>query len=234
MVKEAVVLAGGLGTRLRNVVKNLPKPMAPINDKPFLEYIFRYLKAQNMEKVVLAVGYKQDVIKNYFGKKYCGLSITYSEEKDLLGTGGAIKQAVRLIENSDVLILNGDTFFDVNVKSFYAFHTKKSSKLTIALKYMEHAGRYGFIEIDSNNRIKRFLEKRQAQSGLINGGVYLLDKDFLLSLKLPDKFSFEKDLLERYYKDFEFYGLEFDTYFIDIGIPEDYQRVQYDFKSFKY
>lgn len=234
MIKEAIILAGGLGTRLRNITKYVPKPMADINGKPFLEYILNYLRFYKIQRVILAVGYKAEIIKNYFGFKFKDISILYSEEKELLGTGGAIKQAISLTKEKDVFILNGDTFFDIDLERFYKFHKDKKSKISLALKRMENFDRYGVIEVNNNNKIVAFLEKKQRESGLINGGVYLIDRNFFLSLDLPNKFAFEKDFLEKYYSICNFYGLPFDSYFIDIGIPEDYERAKRDFEKFRY
>ncbi len=234
MVKEAIILAGGLGTRLRSVIKDIPKPMAKINNKPFLEYLFKYLSFHNVEHIVLAVGYKSNTIKEYFGNNFKNLPITYSEEKELLGTGGAIKQALEFTNSKDILILNGDTFFDIDLEHFYKFHKSKNSKLTLALKEMYNFDRYGVIDIDSNFRITAFLEKKYRREGLINGGIYFLDKEFFQSLTLPQKFSFEKDFMEKHYEKCSFFGKPFNSYFIDIGIPEDYERAKRDFKEFKY
>lgn len=234
MVKEAIILAGGLGTRLRSVVKDIPKPMANINGKPFLEYILLYLKSKGILKVILAVSYKWEIIRNYFGKEYEGLEIVYSIEHTPFGTGGAIKKAIDFVEFADICILNGDTFFNVDLKKFFEFHKNKDSILSIALKKMENIERYGTVEINNENRITAFYEKQYKRDGLINGGIYLLNKDFLLSLNLPNKFSFEKDLLEMYYKIYPFYGLPFDSYFIDIGVPGDYEKAKRDFQKFEY
>ncbi|GAB6072775.1 D-glycero-D-manno-heptose 1-phosphate guanosyltransferase [Venenivibrio stagnispumantis] len=234
MVKEAIILAGGLGTRLQSVVKDLPKPMADINKKPFLEYLFNYLNYFKIKKIILAVGYKKDIIKEYFGNKYKDIAIVYSEEKELLGTGGAIKQAIEFCEEQEILILNGDTFFDIDLNKFYDFHISKHSKLSLALKLMKNFDRYGAIEIDENKKIVAFLEKAYKQEGFINGGVYLLNKNFFMSLNFHEKFSFEKEFMEKYYKVYDFYGFPFDNYFIDIGIPEDYEKAKRDFENFKY
>jgi D-glycero-alpha-D-manno-heptose 1-phosphate guanylyltransferase len=231
-VKEAIILAGGLGTRLKSVVKDIPKPMANINGKPFLEYIFLYLKNFDIKRVILSVGYKADFIKSYFGDEFDGILIDYSEEKgELLGTGGAIKKSLKLASSNDVFILNGDTFFDVDLNKLYSFHKQMNSKLTISLKLMENFDRYGVIELGSKGKIQAFLEKKFYKNGLINGGVYILNKDFFLSLDLPDKFSFEGDFLEKEYKNYNFYGIKFDTYFIDIGVPEDYEKARVEFKN---
>ncbi len=233
MVKEAIVLAGGLGTRLRKILKDVPKPMADINGKPFLEYLLLNLEKNGIEKVILAVGYKYEVIKDYFGEKFNSLQIKYSIENKLLGTGGGIKKALSLIEEEDVYVFNGDTFFDINLEKFYEFHKSKRAKISIALKAMQNFNRYGTVMIDKDFRIVGFEEKKFRKVGFINSGIYLLNTPFFNFQNLPLKFSFEKDFLEVYYKDFEFYGFPFEGYFIDIGVPEDYERAREDFKKFK-
>lgn len=233
MPKEAIVLAGGLGTRLKEITKDIPKPMVDINGRPFLEYLLDYLQKQGVQKVVLSVGYKWEIIHRYFGDKFKDINIDYSIEDEPLGTGGAIKLAIQKTINNDVYILNGDTYFDVNLPSLYAFHKEKNSPLTISLKPMINFDRYGSIEIDTDGKILSFSEKKYKDYGLINGGVYLLNIDFFKSLKLPDKFSFEKDFLEVYYKQNSFFGKIFDSYFIDIGIPQDYEKAKRDFKRFE-
>ncbi len=234
MVKEAIILAGGLGTRLKNIAKNVPKPMVTINGKPFLEYLLRYLNGYGIKRVILAVCYKSDVIKNYFGGSFINISISYSEEEELLGTGGAIKKALKLVNDEDVLILNGDTFFDIDIQIFWNFHKAKLSSLTLALKRIKYPDRYGLVKINTNHKIIAFLEKGMGVKGFINGGVYLLNREFFSSFCLPDKFSFEEDFLEKFYRQNEFYGIDFDSYFIDIGIPEEYKRALLDFRSFPY
>lgn len=233
-IREAIVLAGGLGTRLRSVVKDVPKPMADVNGRPFLEYLLRYLQKNGIEKIILSVGYKWKVIKAYFGDSFEGIEIVYSVENEPLGTGGAVKKSLSFVNSNDVFIVNGDTFFNIDLKEFFAFHKKKRSVLSIALKPMRQFDRYGNVKIDDNNRIVSFEEKGYYESGLINGGIYLLNKDFFMDLAWKDKFSFEKDFLEKCYKFYEFYGLPFDSYFIDIGIPEDYERAKRDFEELKY
>ncbi|OAG27021.1 nucleotidyltransferase family protein [Thermodesulfatator autotrophicus] len=234
MVKEAIVLAGGLGTRLRKVVKDVPKPMADINGKPFLEYLLTFLAKQGIEKVILSVGYKYEVIKGYFGKSFLGIELVYSVECKPLGTGGGIRKSLSYIDSENVFIMNGDTLFEVALNKLFLFHKEKKSLLSVALKPMKQFDRYGVVKLDENKRIIGFEEKRYYESGLINGGIYLLNKNFFMSFDLKEKFSFEKDFLEKYYTIYDFYGLEFNKYFIDIGIPEDYERAKEDFKKFEY
>lgn len=234
MPEEAIVLAGGLGTRLRSVVNNVPKPMALVCNRPFLVYIFEYLLKQDIKHIILSVGYKFEIIKNFFGNQYKNIKITYAIENQPLGTGGAIKNSLIKTNQKEVFILNGDTFFNINLKDFYNFHKNKKSNLTIVLKKINQTDRYGIIEIDQNNKIVSFLEKVKRKNVLINGGIYLINKDFFLTLASENKFSFEKDFIEKYYQKYDFYGLPFNEYFIDIGIPQDYARANKEFKKIEY
>jgi len=232
MLEEAVILAGGLGTRLKSVVKGIPKPMAEICGRPFLSYILDFLHTQGIERVILSVGYKWEVIKDFFGSQYKNLELEYAIEDKPLGTGGGLKNALKYVCEEEVFVLNGDTFFDIDLNLFYNLHKSKNSKLSIALKKMENTVRYGAVEIDENNRIVSFLEKGKRVSGFINGGIYLLNKNFFNALSPEGNFSLEKDFLEKFYKDHEFYGFPFDGFFIDIGVPEDYERAGKEFERF--
>lgn len=230
MIREAVVLAGGFGTRLQKVVSEVPKPMAPVAGKPFLQYILDYLIAHKVNHAVLAVGYLHETIINYFGDKYESLNITYSIESNPLGTGGGILKACNYINGENVFVINGDTFFDVDLVELSAYHQHHNALLTVALKRMQRFDRYGTVDLDPDGRISGFLEKKYLDEGLINGGIYCLNKK-LFDLTLPEVFSFEKEILEKEIVNRKVYGLQSDGYFIDIGIPEDFARAQVDFKG---
>jgi len=223
---QAVILAGGLGTRVRNITEDkIPKVMLPINNKPFLLYILNYLKTQNIKDVVLCVGFKKEIIKDYFrdGRKY-GLNLFYSEEKTPLGTAGALKNAERFISSDRFLLLNGDTLFKINLDELLRFHNSKKAKISVALKYLQNTQRYGRVEINSDNAIIQFIEKGIRKQGIINGGLYLMERDVLsLIEKFPS--SLEKDVLPMLINK-GLYGKVFDEYFIDIGVPEDYERAK--------
>ena len=216
--QEAIVLCGGLGTRLRSVISDVPKPMAPIKNKPFLAFVLEYLKKQNISRVVLAVSYKYEIIQEYFGNSYLGMQILYSIEKEPLGTGGAILEALNLINNNSCYVLNGDTFFDVNLDRLKL----DNSDICVALKPMKNFDRYGSVDIDNNSYISAFNEKKFTSNGLINGGVYLIKKHIFNSFNLPNKFSFEEFFQENFLI-FNAKATVFDDYFIDIGIPQDYK-----------
>ena len=219
---EAIVLAGGLGTRLRSVISDLPKPMAPIGEKPFLEYILKYLQKNSITRVILSVGYKWETIKEYFGDKFENIELIYSVEDEPLGTGGAIKKAMNQVKNSQVYIINGDTFFDVDLKSLVL---KDNSKLILSLKHMTNFDRYGCVESDNNNLVLAFTEKEYRESGNINGGIYLASKDIFNDYDLDEKFSFE-EFMQINFKELKISEKVFESYFIDIGIPEDYTKAQ--------
>ncbi|HAN00806.1 MAG TPA: D-glycero-D-manno-heptose 1-phosphate guanosyltransferase [Marinilabiliales bacterium] len=225
MINEAIILAGGLGTRLKGVINDIPKPMAPVDGKPFLEYVLRYLNRFPIDKVILAVGYKHEVIESVFGDEFLGMSIEYAIEKEPLGTGGAIANALKLAIGDDVFLLNGDTFFDVNLEALYTHHQLSGSQLTLSLKPMKNFDRYGTVEL-KGTQIVAFNEKKPVKQGLINGGVYVLNKGMFSNPLLPTKFSFEKDIMEQGVMQFDMQAYFSDGYFIDIGIPEDYERAQ--------
>lgn len=228
MINEAVVLAGGFGTRLQAVVKDIPKPMAPVREKPFLTYLLDYLKIYGIEHVVLSVGYLHEQIVDYFGDSYKGIEISYAIEKEALGTGGGIKLAMEKIKGDMAFVFNGDTFFDVDLFRHAALHQHSNALLSMALRTVDDMSRYGAVICDSSSKISSFLEKGIAKGkGNINGGVYLLPADFFKKLTIfTAKFSMEKDVFEKFYASQAFYGFPSDGYFIDIGIPEDYKRAQ--------
>lgn len=234
MIKEAIILAGGLGTRLKNVIENKPKCLAPVNGRPFYHYLIDYLKSQSVSSFVFSLGYEHTQIENDLKKNYPALDYTVSVEKTPLGTGGAIGLALKKVKNENVLVCNGDTIFKAKVRDLYSFHLKKLSVCSVALKEMMNFERYGAVQLSPNGRIDGFEEKKFYEEGLINGGMYILNKDFFTAQKCPKKFSFETDFLETQVKSgADIFGKKEKGYFIDIGIPEDYEKAQTDFQNFE-
>ncbi|NQV13928.1 NTP transferase domain-containing protein [bacterium] len=224
---KAVVLAGGLGTRLRGVIsEDIPKPMAPIHGRPFLEYLLMYLSRSRMTHVILSVGHKFENIKDYFGTFYFGMEISYSVEEAPLGTGGAIKYALDSIsENKEhVLVLNGDTYFPIRISKFLDHHVLIDSDISLALKHLDDKSRYGVVELSQLSRIEAFLEKGGAGPGLINGGIYIMHQNFFQNKDVPQKFSFEEFLSDNVGK-LHISGVPFEDYFMDMGLPEDYKKL---------
>lgn len=231
MLREAIILAGGFGTRLSHVVSDVPKPMAPVYGKPFLTYLIDRLIDAGIRRVILATGYKHECIESYFGTAYRGIEIVYSQETTPLFTGGAILQAAQKIQSEDFVVLNGDTLFDIDLQKLYDFHVQNHANLTIALRQVADTSRYGSVTC-TNDNIVAFKEKAESiGAGDINGGIYAINREWLMNQNLPTKFSFEKELMPPLAGDPSFYGLRFNNYFIDIGVPEDYYRAQEEFKN---
>lgn len=223
---DVIILAGGLGTRLAAVVSDVPKPMAPVAGKPFMDHILYRLPLKHVGHIIFAVGHKSDKIEAYYGHDYQDIPIRYSEEKEPLGTGGAIGKALHLMTQDTALILNGDTYFDVNYESFWQQHSMGQSPITIALKQMPFPDRYGTVLLESDT-IVRFQEKQSnLPTGLINGGSYWVNKSIIELLPSTEKYSFENEVLEPFVERHLVQGYVSEGLFIDIGIPTDYERAQ--------
>ncbi len=227
-IKEAIILAGGLGTRLRSEIGEFPKALAPINGIPFLQILLDYLASQGIEKVVLAVGYKWELIQKEFGSVYKGINIAYSIENSPLGTGGAIRLAIDQINGEGCFIINGDTLFKIDLEQLEKEYLTHNSVCTLALKKMTNVSRYGSIELDEKNQIIQFKEKENYSVALINGGIYCLNKTILNDFALQVPFSFETDFMMKKVDQFKLTGVIFDDYFKDIGIPSDYHEFEQD------
>ena len=226
---EAIILAGGLGSRLRAAVPDLPKPMAPIHGRPFLEYLCDYWAGQGVSRFILSVGYKRDIIEEHFGARYKGTEVDYAVEGQPLGTGGGLLLALKQLRRTGpFLIMNGDTFFEVDLTPMRRYHLEKSAELTIALREVEANSRYGSVGIDKEGKITTF-DNRARTSGraLINGGVYLAEKSAFTGMALESDapVSIEDQLYPRMLTEGRrLYGFPSSGRFIDIGIPEDYRR----------
>jgi len=221
---ECIILAGGLGTRLRSAVPDLPKCMAPVAGKPFLSHIIDFLQQQGVKSFIFSLGYMHEVIEHFLQMSYPALNYQVCIEEEPLGTGGAIRLACSAATQENVLVLNGDTLFSIDAGKLMGFHLRETASCTLSLKPMKDFDRYGVVEINQEGSIQSFREKQYYQEGLINGGVYALNVQSFMELPFPDKFSFEKDYLEKYFSMQKMKGLIQDAYFIDIGIPEDFVR----------
>ena len=225
MNSDAIILAGGFGTRLSDLARDIPKPMIQVNGRPFLEYVLDYLQRQGIKNVILSTGYLSEVIEAHFGKSYHNIKISYSVEDKPLGTGGAIMAALRLAGSPDCLVMNGDTLFLADLNDLERMHREKNADISLLLRNVDNVGRYGAVNIDKYNLITGFSEKEVSKrEGLVNGGIYMIKKESLSKLKMPSVFSLEKDLFSALPRKLKLYGLESDGYFIDIGTPEDYMK----------
>jgi len=191
LIKEAIILAGGFGTRLRDAIPDLPKCMAPVNGRPFLFYVINYLRSQGIEKFIFSLGYKHEIIEAYLNAEFPTLDFQCLIEKEPLGTGGAILASCYKTSEQTVLVLNGDTIFKVDLEKAFANHVKHDSDCTLLLKPMDDFDRYGVVELNKDYSIASFKEKQQYEEGLINGALYVLNTKKFLAEYLPLKFSFE-------------------------------------------
>jgi D-glycero-alpha-D-manno-heptose 1-phosphate guanylyltransferase len=226
---QAIILAGGFGTRLRSVLADVPKPMAPINGKPFLAYLLDYLIAQGVTDVVLSVHYLREQIEDYFGNVYAGVSVKYAVEQQPLGTGGAIIKSLELVDPTQpVFVLNGDTFLKMDYQAMLVMHRQQAGLISMALRSLEDCSRYGVV-LTENNVVTAFKEQGGSYPGLINAGVYLLTAKVFSGGQFPEQFSFERDFLFPQVAAIKPRAFVVDDYFIDIGVPEDYARAMLDF-----
>jgi D-glycero-alpha-D-manno-heptose 1-phosphate guanylyltransferase len=223
---KAIILAGGFGTRLRTVINNTPKVMASVNEKPFLEYILFSLYKSNIEEVVLSVHYLSNHIKDYFGNSYKGMKLKYTEESSPLGTGGAIKHSLSHLRKTDnILVMNGDSFVNCDLLQVIEEHKSSECPISMVVKKLPVSERYGTLEIQ-NNKIVSFKEKKPEKDCFINTGIYLISSRIFSNYNLPESFSFEKDFLQKEIPSLNINAIYTDSFFIDIGIPEDYKKAQ--------
>jgi NDP-sugar pyrophosphorylase family protein len=227
---QAIVLAGGLGTRLRSAVPDLPKPMAPVAGRPFLCWILDRLVDAGFARAVLAVGYRHQAVQGFFGASYRGLPLVYSVERQPLGTGGAIRLAAGRVDADAVFVLNGDTVVEVDYAAMAAAHARESAAMTMVVCRVPDAGRYGALQVH-DGRVCGFAEKGLVGPGPINAGTYLVSAALIAEIPPGEPFSFEQQLLVPRVGRIRPLAFAAEGLFIDIGVPEDYARAQALFAS---
>jgi len=227
---EAIVLAGGFGTRLRGIVDDVPKPLAPVAGRPFLAWLLDRLAASGMRRCILATGYLSDVIEQRIGTRWQGMEIAYSVEPEPLGTGGAIRLAANRLQGDAAHVLNGDTWLEYDPIALEAAACESYSPVAIALAHVDDVARYGAVDID-HGRVAGFREKGEAGPGWINAGCYFLGADALAALPARNAFSFEQDVLQPRVQAGVVAAFTTTAGFIDIGVPEDYASAQLQFAA---
>ena len=221
---EAIVLAGGFGTRLREVVPDLPKPMAPVAGRPFLEILLVTLARKGFSRVVLSLGFMSEKIIGHFGGSYAGMELVYEVESQPLGTGGAIRAALVRCLADHVFIFNGDTYLDIEAEELDRLW-QASRHPVIVVREVPDTSRFGRVEM-RDGRIHGFLEKGSPGTGLINAGCYVLPKDALDDFPIGQPFSLETEFFTNYLQRIQFDGFVTHGRFIDIGVPVDYELAQ--------
>jgi len=233
MFPDVVILAGGLGKRLKSVTGGMQKVLAQIDGKPFISLLIDYIAAQGARRFILCTGHDADSVEAALMNAHPNLSILFSREDEPLGTGGAIKKGSFLVESDVFLALNGDCFCVIDYMRLIDFHRHHKSQATIAITKMDDARDYGTIEIDAHQHIVAFKEKQPIlQQAFINTGTYCLDKNVFSLVDTPEKFSIEYDFFPHLVEKI-FYGLEVDNQFIDIGTPERYAWAREHLKTLK-
>lgn len=227
----AIILAGGRGTRLQRTIVDRQKVLAEVNGRPFLTYLFDQLLHAGVRRVILSTGYMSEQVERVVGSSYKDLSISYSREGAPLGTGGAVRLASPLVSSDDVLVMNGDSFCDADLREFVSVHDARHAACTVLLTAQDDIGRFGSVILDEEGRITRFVEKRNvAESGLINAGVYLIEKARLQQLPQKREVSLELEIFPKWIRD-GLYGHVTHSRFIDIGTPESYAIAQSFFEA---
>ncbi|MEO0108895.1 MAG: nucleotidyltransferase family protein [candidate division WOR-3 bacterium] len=221
-----MILAGGLGTRLKPVIGTLPKCMAPVGGRPFLEYLVHAYRNQGAEEIILCTGYRSQPIFDHFGDgRQFGIRITYSHELAPLGTAGALKKAEPLVQRDSFMVSNGDSFLDIDTAALLDYHESRKSMATIALVHVPNTSRYGRVELGPDNQVVAFTEKaRESGPGLINAGVYVFHREVLARIPSDRPVSLENETLPSLTKG-PVFGYQTNSLFVDIGTPEDYRAL---------
>jgi len=229
---DVVILCGGMGTRLKAIVDDKPKPMAEIDKRPFIDILIGHISTFGFQRFILCAGYKAESIQEYYKNKKCRVEILIEKEQELLGTGGAVKNVRPLIGSNPFLVLNGDSFLDMDLCKFIEFHLGKKALLSIALINAKDTKSYGSIETNSSDRIVKFCEKEEkSQESMINAGIYLFNREIFSLMPSDKKFSLEYDFFPKIVGR-EFYGYLAKGFFIDIGTPERYMQAKQLLKDF--
>ncbi|MFQ5561917.1 MAG: nucleotidyltransferase family protein [Nitrospinota bacterium] len=228
---EAIVLAGGKGSRLSSVVNDAPKPMAEINGKPFLEHLLYFLTGSGFTRFILSIGYMGEKIEEFFETHRLKENIVFSKESKPLGTAGAIKLAETRLTSPCFFVINGDSFAEVDFDYMRKRAIERKANAVISLLRIQKPDRYGLVTLGEGGSVIEFGEKKQGlQTGFINSGVYCLQKEMLKMIEPNTAVSLERDIFPKLIGQ-RFFGVPFEGRFIDIGIPKDYFRAQDFFKQ---
>jgi len=230
-IDEAIILAGGFGTRLKSLVSDVPKPLAPVGNRPFLAWLLDSLADQGMRRTILATGYMGEKVADVLGTHWRGMSLEYSREEQPLGTGGAIVQAAQRLQGDAFFALNGDTWLALDYSAFDRQVCALGARLGMALASVPDVSRYGAVRVEQDRRIVGFIEKGHVGPGYINAGVYRVDRTLLAEFPAASNFSFETEVLVPLVGHEPVSAYTHTKAFIDIGVPQDYLRAQVEFAA---
>lgn len=227
---DTIILAGGVGSRLRSVVSDRPKCLAEINGRPFLSYLLDQLGAAEVRDVILSTGYRADQVEAAFGNQHGPITLRYSREETPLGTGGGVRRALSLCCHDHVLVINGDSFLDLDWRDFFGWFDPARMQVGMALAWLEDCRRFGQVVIGDAGEVTEFREKNEnAPPGWINAGIYLINKSLLAGFPAPEAFSLERDFFPAQLGR-GFYAKGYRCRFIDIGTPETYRAAEEFFR----
>jgi D-glycero-alpha-D-manno-heptose 1-phosphate guanylyltransferase len=226
MSTEIIILAGGLGTRIKPILGDTPKCLAPIGEQPFLRYVIHYFQSQGIQKFVFSLGHGHTEIETYLSSYKEPLNYMICKEETPLGTGGAVLNALRFTSLPSVWVANGDSFLSASLDPMASFFGMCGAECVVALTEVQDTARYGSVQLATDYKVTGFAEKGNAGKGWINAGIYLLNKRLFTAHEWPERFSFEQDYLNAYCATARFFGYRYRNYFIDIGVPEDLQKAQ--------
>ena len=232
---SAVIFAGGIGSRLRDVVSDRSKVLAEVNGQPFVYYLFDQLCRAGIRRVTLCTGYLGEHLEQMIGNRYETIDIDYSREKAPRGTGGALRHAAAMIKEESILVMNGDSFTDIDIQDFFYWHVKKRGRLSIVIATVKESDRFDVVEMSADGRIIGFSERRSAISDspiLINAGIYLMHRSVIDSLPVKKRFSLEREFFPRFVEK-EILGYRTNAAFIDIGTPDSFLSAPEFFQSFR-
>lgn len=224
---SAAILAGGLGTRLRSVVGDRPKVLASVHGRPYLTFLLDQLAHASVEEVVLLTGFQADQVRGTLGDRYAGMRLVYSEEPFPLGTAGAVRWALPSLTGPTVLLLNGDSYCDVDLAAFRDFHARQDAHVSLVLARVPGASRFGGVRVDTDGRVRCFQEKTPVHaSDWINAGIYLFDRALVEDIPVGRSLSLERDVFPVWAEELRVYGFRCDGRFLDIGTPEAYAQAE--------
>jgi D-glycero-alpha-D-manno-heptose 1-phosphate guanylyltransferase len=228
----AAILAGGLGTRLRPAIDGIPKVLAPVNGRAFITYLLEQLARAGVPRAVLLTGYQADQVRQTLGDTYDAMKLSYSVEAASLGTAGALRQALSKLKTDSLLLLNGDSYCDVDIQRLQTTHRRRRADLTMALIRVPDTTRFGRVKTSANGQLTHFGEKQaHAGPGWINAGVYVLDRSLITKIPAKQALSLERDVLPAWIKSGHCFGFKTKGRFLDIGTPASYAGATFFFRG---